>query len=160
MKNCFQRWNGDESMYEKISDEIVRREKIRKLKEKIMSEIEKEIRNCKKELQSNIQDKDFDYCIRDSFALLELKRYIENDNCFMRYEAKYNDKDIVIYMVSDKDLDIWLQKDYSFVENYLLKEEEAGYNIFPILNDKYFGYNFTNIFDSILYDKKQRKITT
>ena len=139
-------------MYEKISDEIVRREKIRKLKEKIMSEIEKEISNCKKELQSNIQDKDF--------ALLELKQYLKNDYCFMRYEAKYNDKDIVIYMVSDKDLDIWLQKDYSFVENYLLKAEEAGYNIFPILNDKYFGYNFTNIFDSILYDKKQRKITT
>ena len=50
MKNCFQRWNGDESMYEKISDEIVRREKIRKLKEKIMPEIEKETSNCKKEL--------------------------------------------------------------------------------------------------------------
>lgn len=147
-------------MYEKISDEIVRQEKIRKLKEKIMSEIEKEISNCKKELQSNIQDKDFDYCIRDSFALLELKRYIENDYCFMEYEAKYNDKDIVIYMVSDKDLDIWLQKDYSFVRNYLLKVEEAGYNIFPILNDKYFGYDFTNIFDSILYDERQRKITT
>ena len=147
-------------MYEKISDEIVRREKIRKLKEKIMSEIKKEISNCKKELQSNIQDKDFDYCIRDCFALLELKRYIENDYCFMRYEAKYNDKNIVIYMVSDKDLDIWLQKDYSFVENYLLKAEEAGYNIFSILNDKYFGYNFTNIFDSILYDRKQGKITT
>lgn len=147
-------------MYEKLSDEIVRREKIRKLKEKIMSEIEKEFSNCKKELQSNIQDKDFDYCIRDSFALLELKRYIENDYCFMRYEAKYHDKDIVIYMVSDKDLDIWLQKDYSFVENYLLKAEEAGYNIFSILNDKSFGYNLTNIFDSILYDEKQRKITT
>ncbi len=147
-------------MYEKISDEIVRREKIRKLKEKIMSEIEKEIGSCKKELQSNIQDKDFDYCIKDSFALLELKRYVENDYCFMGYEAKYNDKDIVIYMVSAKDLDIWLQNDYSFVRNYLSKAEEAGYNIFPILNDKYFGYNFTNIFDSILYDKKQRKIMT
>ena len=147
-------------MYEKISDEIVRREKIRKLKEKIMSENEKEIGSCKKELQSNIQDKDFDYCIKDSFALLELKRYVENDYCFMGYEAKYNDKDIVIYMVSAKDLDIWLQNDYSFVRNYLSKAEEAGYNIFPILNDKYFGYNFTNIFDSILYDKKQRKIMT
>ena len=68
---------------------------------------------------------------------MELKQYLESDYCFMRYEAKYNDKDIVIYMVSDKDLDIWLQKDYSFVENYLLKAEEVGYNIFSILNDKY-----------------------
>ena len=146
-------------MYEKISDEIVRREKIRKLKEKIISEIEKEISNCKKELQSNIQDKDFDYCIKECFVLLEIKQYIENDYCFMRYEAKYNDKDIVIYMVSDKDLNIWLQEDYSFVGNYLLKAEEVGYDVFPILNDKYFGYDFTNIFDSILYDERQRKIT-
>ena len=74
----------------------------------------------------------------------------------MGYEAKYNDKDIVIYMVSDRNLDIWLQKDYSFVENYLLKAEEAGYNIFSILNDKYFGYNFTNIFDSILYENYEK----
>ena len=147
-------------MYEKISDEIVRREKIRKLKEKIILEIEKRISNYKKGLQSNIEDELFNYYIKEFFVLLELKQYLECDYCFMGYEAKYNDKDIVIYMVSDRNLDIWLQKDYSFVENYLLKAEEAGYNIFSILNDKYFGYNFTNIFDSILYDEKQRKITT
>ena len=147
-------------MYEKISDEIVRREKIRKLKEKIILEIEKRISNYKKELQSNIEDELFNYYIKGFFVLLELKQYLESDYCFMEYEAKYNDKDIVIYMVSDRDLDIWIQNDYSFVENYLLKAEEAGYNIFSILNDKYFGYNFTNIFDSILYDEKQRKITT
>ena len=147
-------------MYEKISDEIVRREKIRKLKEKIILEIEKRISNYKKGLQSNIEDELFNYYIKEFFVLLELKQYLESDQCFMGYEAKYNDKDIVIYMVSDRNLDIWLQEDYSFVENYLLKAEEAGYNIFSILNDKYFGYNFTNIFDSILYDEKQRKITT
>lgn len=146
-------------MYEKISDEIVRRKKIRKLKEKIILEIEKRISNYKKGLQSNIEDELFNCYIKEYFVLLELKQYLESDYCFMGYEAKYNDKDIVIYMVSDKDLDIWLQKDYSFVENYLLKAEEAGYNIFSILNDKYFGYNFTNIFDRILYDEKQRKIT-
>lgn len=147
-------------MYEKISDEIVRREKIRKLKEKIILEIEKRISNYKKGLQSNIEDELFNYYIKEFFVLLELKQYLESDYCFMGYEAKYNDKDIVIYMVSDRNLGIWLQEDYSFVENYLLKAEEAGYNIFSILNDKYFGYNFTNIFDSILYDEKQRKITT
>lgn len=146
-------------MYEKISDEIVRRKKIRKLKEKIILEIEKRISNYKKGLQSNIEDELFNCYIKEYFVLLELKQYLESDYCFMGYEAKYNDKDIVIYMVSDKDLDIWLQNDYSFVENYLLKAEEAGYNIFSILNDKYFGYNFTNIFDRILYDEKQRKIT-
>lgn len=146
-------------MYEKISDEAIRREKVQKLKEKIMSEIEKRIGNYRKVLRTNIQDDDFEYYIRESFVLLELKQYLESDCCFMEYEAKYSDKDIVIYAVSDKDLSIWLQEDYSFVSNYLIKAEEDGYNVFPILNDRYFGYNFTNIFDSALYDESQMEIT-
>lgn len=52
-------------MYEKISDEIVRREKIRKLKEKIILEIEKRISNYKKGLQSNIEDELFNYYIKE-----------------------------------------------------------------------------------------------
>lgn len=146
-------------MYEKISDEAVRREKVQKLKEKIMSEIEKRIGNYRKVLRTNIQDDDFEYYIRESFVLLELKQYLERDCCFMEYEATHSDKDIVIYAVSDKDLSIWLQEDYSFVSNYLIKAEENGYNVFPILNDRYFGYNFTNIFDSVLYDESQMEIT-
>lgn len=141
-------------MYEKISDEAIRLEKVKNLKEKILVEIEQRMNICKKEMQSNIPDEDFNYCIKESFILLALKQYLKQDNCFMNYEAKYYDKDVVIYMISDKDLNIWLQKDYSFVTNFLSKAEDNGYDVFPLLHDRYLGCNFTNIFDSILYDKK------
>lgn len=73
----------------------------------------------------------------------------------MSYEAKYLDKDIVVYTVSKKTLNVWMQKDYNFIYNYLDKAEENEYNVFPLLNDKFFGYEFLNSFDYILYDERE-----
>lgn len=73
----------------------------------------------------------------------------------MSYEAKYLDKDIVVYVVSEKTLNVWMQKDYNFIYNYLDKAEENEYNVFPLLNDKFFGYEFLNSFDYILYDERE-----
>ena len=73
----------------------------------------------------------------------------------MSYEAKYLDKDIVVYTVSEKTLNVWIQKDYNFIYNYLDKAEENEYNVFPLLNDKFFGYEFLNSFDYILYDERE-----
>lgn len=73
----------------------------------------------------------------------------------MSYEAKYLDKDIVVYTVSEKTLNVWMQKDYNFIYNYLDKAEENEYNVFPLLNDKFFGYEFLNSFDYILYDERE-----
>lgn len=142
-------------MYEKISEEEARLEKVRKVKNKILSEIYERLYAYKRRIQQDteIPDEDFDYCIRKSFALLELKKYLLNDNCFMSYEAKYGDEDIVIYMVSEKELNIWAQKNYNFAFNFLRKVEENEYNVYPLLNDRFFGYNFTDAFDHILYDK-------
>lgn len=99
-------------MYEKISEEEIRREKVEKVKNKILSEMYERLYAYKRRIQQNtdISDEEFDYCVRKSFALLELKKYLLNDNCFMSYEAKYGDEDIVIYMVSEKELNIWAQK--------------------------------------------------
>lgn len=143
-------------MYGKISDEIMRKEKVRKVKGKILSEIKTNIDICKKEMQSNISDEDFAYCIKECFVLLELKNYLNNDNSFMNYEAKYYDKDIVIYIISDKNLNIWLQEDYSFVSKFLDKVQDNGYDVFPLLNDRYLEYNFTSSVNRLLYDKKQK----
>lgn len=146
-------------MYEKISEEEIRREKVEKVKNKILSEIYERLYAYKRRIQQNteISDEEFDYCVRKSFALLELKKYLLNDNCFMSYEAKYGDKDIVIYMVSEKELNIWAQKNYNFVFNFLRKVEENEYNVYPLLNDRFFGYNFTDAFDHILYDENERE---
>lgn len=67
---------------------------------------------------------------------------------------EYGDEDIVIYMVSEKELNIWAQKNYNFVFNFLHKVEENEYNVYPLLNDRFFGYNFTDAFDHILYGER------
>lgn len=141
-------------MYDKISNETERVDKVKKVKEKILSEIKNEMIVYKDQMQHAITDEDFEYFVRNSFALLELKKFLENEDSFMRYEIKLPAKDIVIYMVSDKNLSIWLEDDYSFIHNFLDKVEKNEYNVFPLLNDRFFETYFTNICDSILYGKR------
>lgn len=144
-------------MYEKISEEEIRREKVEKVKNKILSEIDNRICSYKKlfAINEKTTEEDYNFFISENFALLELKKYLKRDNCFMSYEAKYLDKDIVVYVVSEKTLNVWMQKDYNFIYNYLDKAEENEYNVFPLLNDKFFGYEFLNSFDYILYDERE-----
>lgn len=144
-------------MYEKISDEIIRIEKVKKLKRKILSEINVRLNKYKNVTSKIPTDKGYEICIKQSFALLKLKEYIEDKYSFMDYQCRDSSRDIVIYTISDKDLSIWLQEDYSFTINFLIKAESVDYDIFQLLNDEYFGYSFTNISESILYDKKQNK---
>lgn len=144
-----------EKMYDKISNEKERIDKVKRVKEKIVSEIKNEMIVYKDQMHHAITDEDFEYFVRNSFALLELKKFLENEDSFMRYEIKLPAKDIVIYMVSDKNLSIWLEDDYSFIHNFLDKVEKNEYNVFPLLNDRFFETYFTNICDSVLYDDKK-----
>lgn len=105
-------------MHEKISNELVRYDKVLKLKKKILKEIEAELRIIKTEMSVNSTNGDFDYCVKQSFSLLGLKQYLEACDCFMRYAARYEDSDVIVYSVSVKDLDIWIQEEYSFVTNF------------------------------------------
>lgn len=145
-------------MNAKISDENIRQEKVNKLKEKILTEIKERINSCKKNIQSNISDDNFEHYTKEVFALLNLREYIKSKYCFMDSEIKREEDNFVIYMVQDEDLDIWLQDDYPFVINFLIKAEECGYDIFQLLNDKYFGYRFTDIHDKIKYYYAQEEI--
>lgn len=144
-------------MYEKISDEIIRIKKVKKLKRKILSEIDDLLSKYRNGLYENLSDRGFEFFVRRSFALLELKKYVETEYSFMSYEVKDYKNDIVVYIVSDKDLNVWLQEDYSFAISFLIQAEDVDYNVFQLLNDKYLGYNFTNMCEYILYDKKQDK---
>ena len=139
-------------MNEKISNTLIREEKVRKLKIKILAEIEKELEFAKEEIK--VCTIPFEVLVKRSFALLNLKEYISDEYAFMDYEAKYTDIDTVVYKVSDECLNVWLQDDYHFVWNFLYQAEERQYNIFNMLNDKYFAHNFTNIYDFIYYEKK------
>lgn len=146
-------------MYEKISDEIIRIEKVKRLKQKILSEINVSLNRYKNMISKNPNDKGCELCIKQSFALLKLKEYIEDKYSFMDYQYRDANRDIVIYMISDKDLNIWSQEDYSFITKFLVESERVDYDVFLLLNDKYFGYSFTDICESILYDKRYEKIT-
>ena len=150
--------------YEKISDEPKRQEKVNRLKSKILSDINKKTDVCKRELHSDTTlDEDYSFWVYRYFYLLELKKYIENKYTFMCWTYECEDKDIRIYVINDLYLNIWLQDDYSFVDTFLYKLEfeteiECSYsNMYPYLKDNYFGYNFTDIVDEVLYKQKLQK---
>lgn len=143
-----------EKMHDKISNKKERVDKVKKVKEKILSEIKNEMAAYKEQMQHAITDEDFEYFVRNGFALLELKKFLKNEGSFMKYNAKFINKNIIIYIVSDNNLSIWLEDDYPFICNFLDKVEENEYNVFPLLNDRFFGTYFTNICDSVLYGKR------
>ena len=100
---------------------------------------------------------DWDFIISQEFTLLRLKDFIKNEYTFWSIEARYEEEDIIVYQVSDRDINIWLQDDYRFVNSFLDKMELEGYcDVYQILNDRYFGYEFTDIFDEIKYDEKMK----
>lgn len=145
-------------MAEKISDKPIRNEKVKRLKAKILAEIDQEMSIIKDEIRMYLADNEyFGSLIKRSFALLNLKEYIEGESAFQHIEAEYFDIDAVVYVVSDRSIDIWLQEDYSFVSNFLYRVEDYGYDVFYILNDHYFEYNFTTVFDRMVYDNKKKR---
>lgn len=120
-------------MYEKLSNEPKRRIKVSKLKKKILEEIKKELDIYKRVIGETNSDDVFFDLVRRGFVLLELQRYIENKNTFMRQYANFEYDDIVIYIVSEKSLNIFLQDDYHFVFKFLLNAEENDWNVFKML---------------------------
>ena len=149
-------------MYEKISEIPIREEKIKKLKEKILADIDKHLERNRQDMKifltnnENIMQ-DWDFMISQEFTLLRLKDFIKNEYTFWSIEARYEEEDIIVYQVSDRDINIWLQDDYHFVNSFLDKMELEGYcDVYQILNDRYFGYEFTDIFDEIQYDERMK----
>lgn len=147
-------------MYEKISEIPIREEKIKKLKTKILAEIDKRAKRIHEEMKQylinneNVLD-DWNFMITEEFSLLRLKEFIEQPGLFQSFEARYDDKDIIIYQVSDADLNIWLQENYDFTFNFICKIKHEGVgDLHEILNNRFLGYNFTNIIDKIQYKNR------
>lgn len=147
-------------MYERISDIENRQILVNKLKNKINKEIKIQRKNHN-ELYKYNDDKDYviNQIIKEEFAMIKLKEYLDYEYSFMDYSIKYYDKDIVIYYIDIDLINIWLQDTFNFVKNYLDKVDEHNYNdILSILNDKYLGNEFTSIFDTALYKEKNKDI--
>ena len=160
MKSTFDWAIEGDNMFEKISEKDKRIEKVKKVKQKIFSEIEIQLNKNKKEMFEQgieIEDSHYEYLTKENFALFILKEYLDQEKSLMQWSRMDYENDIITYKVSDRDLSIWLQADYSFVIQYLMKAEDVGYNIVPLMNDSYLGYYFTNPFDAILYDENISK---
>lgn len=60
-------------MYEKISDKKARLEKVNKVKNKILAEIEKELKFLEKDIKTSSLEENYEdyvYCVRQSFRFL------------------------------------------------------------------------------------------
>lgn len=142
-------------MYEKTCDKRIRLEKVNKVKTKILVEIEKELKLLKEDIEAIIPEENYEYyvyCIKQSFSLFALKDYINSKYTFMDWEAM-NDE-FVVYKISDEQLNIFLQDEFSFVIIFLMKVEEKGFNVFPLLTDAYFGYRFVPVIETVRYRQR------
>ena len=151
-------------MNEKISEKPIREEKIEKLKEKIYSEIDDITKRTMREMLVLLSDgidkneelkKDWDFLVTREFCLARLRDFISDNSAFQTIETEYPARDLVIYQVSDEYLNIWLQDDYNFALSFL-SEIEFGkvYDVYEILNDRYFGYEFVSAFEAVIYREK------
>ena len=143
---------------EKLSEKEIRDKKIIQLKEKIKKEIEEKILDNKQYMKTSLEEDDFDIwnlLITDAFALLKLKEYVELNTSFNMIETCIPEKDIIIYTIPIDLINLWLQDEYEFVNQFLfnMKYDEIK-NVFTMLNEKYFAYKFTNIYDIVLYKQK------
>lgn len=115
----------------------IRVAKVKKLKSKLLTEIHDVLDEYKLKLASDITDDDFEVYVKESFALMALQQYLESSNSFMTWEVKYHD--FVIYNVTDKCLDIWLDTSYPFIDTYLKIAKKVNYNMVKILHDEDFA---------------------
>lgn len=141
---------------DKLSERPIREEKVKRLKSKILAEIEEEQAYLKFAM-SEYEDH-FDEFLEQYYQLMQLKNYIMAEHSFWNYEASSEKDDYIVYQITEKTLDIWLQDDYNFARAFMLRVYDNPWELFDMLNDRYFGYHFTNIFDIIVYDKKQEEL--
>ena len=142
-------------MYEKISDTETRKGKVRMLKQNILMDIEKKMCFLKVDIKScMLSDDEFNYSVKRFYVLLCLKKYIENERTFMLYTFKCPYEDVIVYEVGIKNIEMWLQEDYYFVDIFLSKAERCDFNIDLCLQDRYFGRYFSSLLDSVIYDKR------
>lgn len=142
-------------MSEKLSERPIRAEKVSRLKTKILAEIEKEHDHIKHLMLD--EDDYFDEHLEQYYQLTQLKYYIQAEDTFFGYEMMSDVHDCIVYQISDEDLNIWLQDNYNFVHSFLVEMLDNPWNLFKRLNDRYFGYQFTNFFEKMAYEEKIKR---
>lgn len=134
----------------------IRQAKVKALKERILTGIKEELEIIKTDMSENsLEDSFFERFLKQGFALLKLKDYVEKETAFMLCEEEYPEEDLVVYRVPEKYIDIWLQEDYNFVSKFLFEVEEDDF-VCHKLSDRYFAFYFMSVFELIVYDKNEQ----
>lgn len=146
--------------YAKLSEKSIREAKVEQVKAKILREISTTMRTLKRELGLCLDSEDnrrFAELTKEIFALLSLKEHLEDEWTFIRWVTMRPDMDIIVYYVDDELLDVWSREDYPFVFNFLNQAHEHKYDVAPMLDDQYFGREFTGVIDQLVYTAYGRK---
>ena len=127
-------------MYEKISEIPIREEKVKRLKEKILKEIETEIERCKNGLchlfEAKMNNEILEYIAETLHCLYKLRDYVNWERSFMCEADRYYDQDIIVYKVEIELINLWFEDDFNFVHTFLFNIEHDDLTVEYILNDK------------------------
>ena len=149
---------------EKISEQHLRIAKVLKLKKKILSEIEGFSNYFKEGLKEVCCDDKlfsefFEKAVIEEVKLISLKQFVNDPSSFMKVIMKDPAHDAIIYGLSDKHLDMFIDNDFLFVQKFLTQTAhiEMCDLMIEFLSDGFFEFNFVNAFEEVLYDKKIRE---
>ena len=124
-----------------------RADKVKKIKERILEEIEKEKNFYISTLKESFSG--IDHNSKMIHLLNILKEYILRDKSFREYIA---DRNGLVYIISDNTLDMMLTYSFSLVDNWLANFTENNDNVFNLddfLNDNFFEHHFFSIFEKM-----------
>ena len=145
---------------EKISEQHIRLAKVQKLKKKILSEI-KGFSNYLKEGLKEVCNDDrlfsefFVKAVFEQTKLIYLKQFVNDPSFFMKVVMKDVSYDVIVYNVSDKHLDMFIDNDFLFTQKFL--EQTSNIEITDLdnyLNDSFFEFSFVSTFEEMMHDKK------
>lgn len=150
-------------MSEKISEKHIRQEKINKIKEIGLKEIQQYKEKYFKEVVSlyySDYDKkieELDYFNKIYHQVLLLESCLKTKDFLMDYLNKYPEYDKINYVVSINDIDMWLEA--GVLDHYLVVMERNHYDYILSLPDRHFSSiynNFFSVFEKIIYDEKHK----
>lgn len=144
-------------MYEKISETHLREEKVRKVKEKILEEIEKAFDINRFFMEARFEDgiipapHEWRDLIEKEYFLIKLKDFIESKNCFMKFNMKYEEYDAIVWTIPDINLNIWLQDNYNFTTQFIAFCKRHNCCVCDVLDEEFLAYDFISLIDKQAY---------
>lgn len=147
-------------MREKYSDFDKRKTKVEKLKEKIRNEI-KEAKSLygerldfilkNKNENSFLEKNNYREALKILFYLERLDIFLDNERAFMDYIEYSKTLDYIIYKIPIKDINVWLNENFNFIDAFLYKLEKIVQGEF---DDSFFSCNFLTLYDYEQYGKE------